>query len=514
MTENSLPNDPTLWAAPVGPPRPGGPPIPDARRGNRRLLLAITGVLVAFAAIVTTVLVLVIDSGDDGKGPAARNPPGASQPADRGSDEDPPAAAGPSVPPGGADQPGAPSTLSVTWSQPSTTDESTPAVFGRWITPAHVYLGAEKTGLVRYDLATGAAAPVELPPGAVVCGMSPGTDDGVGGVAWSENAKDCNRLALVDLATGRLRWTVTFSAPSPYNPARESYADVNLDYVPMTFSDNALVVGVHASISARSKTDGAELWTRTTATEDTFAPNVSAVLSDGTDVLVVAKPILTDTVIGARYNAATGDAVWSNVFPIGRYPSLRPISVNPQMFVARFTADSGKKTQEIVSVDGTGKITNRLPAAGSWGELDLNERAWGQSEGARTFSLAVDNGVLYATTASTRPRRFTVVAIDAATGSLKWQVDAPRDTADFAHLSLAGVDADFVYAVTGGFDVTDPVEVHRWGKSDGAAATLAVLPQPPKGVATAGMDQVWSGGRLVSTASTFSSGPSITVAAK
>ncbi|WP_436773095.1 outer membrane protein assembly factor BamB family protein [Yinghuangia sp. YIM S09857] len=471
--------------------------------------------LVAFAAIVTTVLVLVIDSGDDGKGPDAKNPPGASEPADRGSGQAPPAANEPSVPSGSADQPGTPSTLSVAWSMPSTKERgAAPTSFGRWITATHVYRGTDKAGLIRYDLATGADSPVELPPGALVCGMTPGTDEGVGGVAWSENEKDCNKLALVDLATGKLRWTVTFSVPSQYDTEKESFAEVGLNNVPMTFSDNALVLGVLSSVSARSRADGAELWTKTSPKVGAYAPTVSAVLADGSDVLAVVRAVLNGTIAGARFNAATGDAVWSNDLPIGPRPNLWPISVNPQVFLAESLDDSYHASNAIVTVDLSGKISNRLPSTGPWGELDVDERGWGEADREPTFALAVDDGVLYGTTEDSQNSRESVVAIDATTGTLKWQVDVPRDTLDFAYVSLAGGDRDFVYAVTGGFGETDPVEVHRWDRSNGGAATVAVLPQPPSGVVGGGMDQVWSGGRLVCTAATNGSGPSITVAAK
>lgn len=490
---------------PAGVGGPGGPGSPGS---NRRLLFVVTGVLVAIAAIVTTVLVLVVGGGDDDKEPVAKDSTSASGGTDKdnnGKSKDPSSSGKP-------DAPGTPAALAAKWSVPNP-NNSDRDVHGRWATADKIYLGDNLKGLIAYDVATGAPTPVALPAGAVVCGMSPGTSDGVGGIAWSENTKDCNKLALVELATGKLRWTGTFGS-APEGGGTETYARVGLDSIPMAFTDKALVVGTRASVVARAKTDGAVLWGKVAPKVGRYDRDVVALLSDGKDVLVTMQEIMSDTIGGAKFNGATGEPVWSNDLPLGKRAGLWPISVEPQVYVAHYYDSADKRVDEIITVDAAGKIAQRIPAEGPWGKLNVDELDWGGVGSRPGHYLSVDDGLLFGTVEDGGADEYSVVAIDLATGKPKWQTPAPGKALDIFDFLLAGSDDTFVYAVTGGYSPKFPLQVHRWNKADGTTATVAKLPDPPKDAIGLGMEPVWSDGRLLCVATTYATGPSLVLATK
>lgn len=474
-----------------------GPPDAAAAAGNRRRLLSIvTAAVVALAAVVTTVLVLVVGGDDDDK---KKNAAASGGPNPKSSTSGPTAPAGPAA------------NLGVKWSLPADND-SNKDVYGRWVTADKVFIGDNKSGLVGYDLAGGNPAPVQLPAGAQVCAMTRDADNGVGAVAWSEDTRNCNKVGLVDLATGTVRWNKPFADEPENSTAGPRFARVGIDDVPMTFTDGAVVVGARSSVLAFDKADGRPLWGKVAPKAGIYDRDIVGLLGDAGNVLVAMQESAGESVAGAKLDAADGDPVWTADIPVGKRADIAPLSVESQAFVVDSYDSSDPAGDQIITVDNSGRITNTISAKGAWGELDLDDADWTGQPG---FHLVVDKGVVYATAESDDYEEYQLMAFDLATGAVKWQTKAPGKGLNIFDFVIAGEDADAVYAVTGeGLGDAVPVAVHRWAKSDGAVSTVAKLPKAPKGVVGLDAEPTWDGGRLITVMSSSSEDPSATVAAK
>lgn len=480
---------------PYGPPpgMPGHPPGPPMSGGTRRTMYAGIAGVVALAAIAATVLALTL-GGDDKKDEAENGPDAPLS----GGANDPRAPAGPGA------------ALSVKWSLPAP-DGTDRKAYARWVTADSVYIGDNKAGLVRYDMAKGTPTPVRLPNGARVCSMSPTARDGLGAVAWAESGNDCNKLGVVDLATGALKWTATFGSEPEGSTGGPRYAYVDSDAVPLTFTDKAVVVGVKSSIVAYGKADGKVMWGKVAPKVGQYDRDVVGLLGDAANVLVAMEEVVSETVTGAKLNGENGTPFWSQNIELGKYADLQPVSVEPQAFVADYRNAADDSVREIITVDTAGKITSRIGEKGPYGDIDLDDIRWGGSSSTPGFALRIDNGTVYAPAEKNGDP--SLVAIGLADGKVRWQTPVPGNTANIFDFATAGVDGEAVYAVTAGPRSEAGVAVHRWTKADGKVSSVASVTGVPSGGLGLGMEPSWVDGRLIVVASSYGDGPPALVAA-
>ena len=209
------------------------------------------------------------------------------------------------------------------------------ALSGAWVTDAVVVRGGFD-GLHAVKRADGAAAwelPVPGGDGAFVCAMSPTVDDGSGvgvlsfGVKGSDGSSGCGSVAGVDVATGRVLWTVKTAAVFGAKDADAAAVAIDggvamVDSAKPSAADPKGVASV-VGLDARS---GAVKWRHSTPCDHSY----SAFAAAGGKVAVVeacgggggggVEVLTLDAQDGAQVGAVTASGMKSGAALVARQP--------------------------------------------------------------------------------------------------------------------------------------------------------------------------------------------------
>lgn len=372
--------------------------------------------------------------------------------------------------------------LAIKWSVPAGAQGIRDQTYGRWVVGDSVYVGDTRSGLVRYDLLSGAPHPVPLGTGGrgKLCGMSPTAAGGTGVVAWSEDDKTCQTAGAVDLTTGTVRWTAPFTGIG-MTSGKPLPAYIG-DPMQLAVTADLVVISVGDDVTTFRLGDGAPGWMWTAPRTDTSARYVSGIVGDKATVLLGVSDSHLNEAYAVAVDAATGATRWTTELKQGDGPARSryayPVSLSPVVFVSQHSTTSTRYS-DLVVFDAGGRVTSTIQETGPWGVLDMTSHPWGGLSGTVEWPVAVSDGVLYATAArGSYGSDRQVVAIDLATGTPRWTVPTglPATVSSYAVL---GADADGVYVSGQGlFDGGDLV-VQKFAAKDGKPSPAGTLASAP-----------------------------------
>ncbi|WP_084958340.1 PQQ-binding-like beta-propeller repeat protein [Thermoactinospora rubra] len=372
----------------------------------------------------------------------------------------------------------------VAWQLPKSPRGGSPVetLLHGWLTDRAV-VRADELAVRAYDRASGRPLWQTRPPGGGrFCGVT--REDADGGIAVAYGPvrastvnpafkhQDCLFVAMLDPATGRMRWKASLEQTFNVRTLRRIGSSPPKQ-VALSRAGDTVVVAYGWSVVGLDAADGGRAW----EVKDVPAKN-----GDSSCTFVDVMP---------RADAAVLLAACEEPYPLGVYAldpasgrqrwrvylpedtvgddsgvNLRLLSADPPV-VVNSSLEGGAR---LITLGETGQVRHVIPAKGDFGELDLSGIGVTSQDYPR-HHLAVSGDVLVGVT---RKRQVTeirdtnqVVAFDLRSGKVRWAGSlGEKNTA-----VPVGVDGDTVIAMRTG-TAEEPPQAFRMRVSDGRATPM------------------------------------------
>ncbi|MFB7402964.1 PQQ-binding-like beta-propeller repeat protein [Streptomyces rubiginosohelvolus] len=405
---------PQLPTVPYGRPRPHPPNRPSGGRSRGRLVAAVlAGVLVIGAGVW---FVAGGDDGSDDKKPVAKESTAPKQPGAESNRKKTPAAEAAEINKGRKE-----GEAKVRWIQKNGVDVPLGAsALGPWTTGGIVAKAMYRT-VSGYSLEDGSRKWSLRLPADVCAAPTRPTADGkiVIGLLTDTSAnaeENCDKLQMIDLATGEAVWSKTID--------RAVNNDL-LRYVVMAISGDVMTIGGLGRAEAYRVSDGKPLWDK--------LPGSCAVngFAGGSALLAsVSCPSQSEDGFHdevRRIDPVTGRTLWTykvrKGWSVDAFHSVDP----PVIFLRKGPLVGGTSAIAVLNDDGTFRSQPAPGGDALEGRCPGKERELGWNLD-NCMGVAADTDTLYVAT-KPRPegRSFTndVVAFDMSTGKKKWKVPSP-----------------------------------------------------------------------------------------
>ncbi|NEC22174.1 PQQ-binding-like beta-propeller repeat protein [Streptomyces parvus] len=416
------PQPPTV---PHGRPQPQPPNRPSGGRSRGRLVGLVAAVLAGVLVIGAGVWFVVGgDDEPDGKKPVAKESTAPKQPGAGSSRKKTPAAEAAEINKGRKE-----GEAKVRWIQKNGVDVPVGAsALGPWTTGGIVAKAMYRT-VSGYSLEDGSQKwSLRLPTDVCAAPTRP-TADGkivIGLLADTSPAQNCDKLQMIDLATGEAGWSVTID--------RAVQNDL-LRYVVMAISGDVVTIGGLRRAEAYRVSDGKHLWGK--------LPGPCEVEGFAGGAVMLASVICPAQSKGAidkevrRIDPVTGRTLWTykvrKDWNVDAFHSVDP----PVIFLRNGPVVGGRSAIAVLNDDGTAR-SQPVPGGDTLeGLCPGKERDLGWNlDICMGAAVDTETDTLYVTTkrrpvgrTKSRPvvRWFTndVVAFDMSTGKKKWKVSSP-----------------------------------------------------------------------------------------
>ncbi|MCF2533190.1 PQQ-binding-like beta-propeller repeat protein [Yinghuangia soli] len=401
--------------------------------------------------------------------------------------------------------------LTVKWSVPAN-DSPRNAVFGRWITKDALYVGTWTDGLVRYSASDGKAEAVPLPgPEPRICGMSTSASETLAAVAWGAG-DTCSNVGLVDLTTGKLRFTVPFTLL--WNDGRPGRTLRYGTTMQLVVTDHMVVAAGDGDVHTYDIADGKLRWSWSAKAIGLEQAFTTGALADNSTVLVSVWPMDAQRAgWGASLDAATGAMRWGGpVVPRGA-ERISAVSLDPPAFSVLHTKGLARS---IVVVDDKGR-PKRTIEVNKPDDPDASPETFRLGRSQEESLLHVAAGVFYTRTEIGRGKdeRVGVKAVDLKTGATKWTTPLPGKEDDYhSLLDLRVIDAGpagvHVLQIGDSYD-KEPFTVWWLSPQDGTWRKWASGPSPDKVFEGYSLWYAWFDGGIYLTSTSISPGQPIAV---
>jgi outer membrane protein assembly factor BamB len=321
--------------------------------------------------------------------------------------------------------------MKVAWTVPAVAGNSKGiALAGSWLTSNSIVDG-RPDGIIAYAIGTGQQTwSLQAPNGLRACAMSAVASNNIGVIGYGPDQYTCDRVAAVDLSSGRQLWQVDLADHSKV-PARLTNPQISI-------SRDIVAVRTTTVIQGYGLSDGKLRWA--TPKEPPFSATSCSLGNEAAGPKLVyavytcfstAKQSLK--LVG--YDRTSGAQTWTgevSQLPVNDQPAI--VSADPLI-----VTDTNAKQAYSFASGGTSPV-----------KIDLHGLSYQvfetQNDGQALLrhAYAIVGNTLYAQGADQQPLWNTVVAIDLASGRQLWS----KDLGHSVYATVIGADAAGIHAIT------------------------------------------------------------------
>ncbi|MGI8336290.1 PQQ-binding-like beta-propeller repeat protein [Actinomadura scrupuli] len=320
-------------------------------------------------------------------------------------------------------------TLGAVWQAPYERSGSEDAD-GSWISGQTV-VRARFDGLIAYDVATGHQRwTFPIPDRQVLCGMSAHLSGDIGLVAYATENKPCDRVAAIELGSGRALWEQALTSTSLSSSTSAGFVDV---------AGQTAVLKTSEAITGLDLRTGVKRWSHAPGQVEESSCRFDWVGGGGDQVLTKVDCTRSAPKVRAL-DAATGRQRWESPVPT-RTESINLSLLSASPAVVQVSEGGKRGVDSVMAFDEAGRIRATIPMLSADGET-LDSSTYG-FDAAPVRRLIVGDGALVAATRSQRGK-YALVGYSLTDGHRLWRKSLGRNSIET--VQVAGGKA---YVVTG-----------------------------------------------------------------